>query len=326
MQTEATRQRVVFEWGQTLFTELRRVWAQLETEEALAYEDKVAAQVHVLEEATASLGQLYHTLGRSCRRLRRHLQSLPSWPSVRHEHVRVYATSEQKWFIPNRLPIEIIGHGVWLYFRFCLSYRDVEEIVFHRRLLVSYEAIRKWCRKYGQPYANQLRRQRLQPGDTWHLDEAFQTIKGERYDLWRAADQDGQVVGILVQRRRTKAVAMKFFRTLLEGLRYVPRVIVTDTLVSDGAAKREVWLGVERHQHRYLDNRAKNPSQPTRQRGWRMQRFKSPGHAQRVLAAYDPIAQLFRPRHQRFSASAYRQEMRRRFDLWQELTTLPTAA
>jgi putative transposase len=158
------------------------------------------------------------------------------------------------------------------------------------------------------------------------LDEVFLTIKGQRYYLWRAVDQDGHVLDILVQRRRDKTAAKRVFRKLLRGLRYVARVIITDQLKSYSAAKREILPGTEHRQHRYLNNRAENSHQPTRQRERRMQGFKSPGHAQRFLSAYGPIAQHFRPRRHRFSASAYRQEMRHRFDTWQELTTLPTAA
>jgi putative transposase len=226
----------------------------------------------------------------------------------------------------HRFPAEIISHAIWLYFRFCLSYRDVEELLFVRGVIVSYEAIRKWCRKFGQQYANQLRRRRSRPGDKWHLDEVFLTINGERYYLWRAVDQDGNILDILVQRRRDKTAAKKFFRKLLKGSTYAPRVIITDKLKSYGAAMRELLPGVEHRQHRYLNNRAENSHQPTRQRERRMQGFKSPGHAQRFLSVYGPIAQYFRPRRHRWSASAYRQEMQQRFHTWQELTTLPTAA
>jgi putative transposase len=129
-----------------------------------------------------------------------------------------------------------------------------------------------------------------------------------------------------VQRRRDQKAAKKFFRKLLKGLTYVPRVIITDKLKRYGAAKREILPSVEHRQHRYLNNRAENSHQPTRQRERRMQGFKSAGHAQRFLATYGPIAQHFRPRRHRLSAADYRQEMSQRFDTWQELTSLPTAA
>ena len=225
----------------------------------------------------------------------------------------------------HRFPAEVISHGVWLYFRFCLSYRDVEELLFARGVIVSYEAIRKWCRKFGQQYANQLRRRHLRPGDKWHLDEVFLTINGQRHYLWRAVDQDGYVLDILVQRRRNKAAAKKFFRKLLKGLRYVPRVIITDKLKSYGAAKREILPGVEHRQHRYLNNRAENSHQPTRQWERRMQGFKSPGHAQRFLSAYGPIAQHFRPKRHRLSASAYHKVIAQRFQSWHQVTGMAAA-
>ena len=154
----------------------------------------------------------------------------------------------------HRFPGEIISHGVWLYYRFTLSYRDVQEILLERGIEVSHEAIRQWCGKFGQDYANRLRRRRPRPGDKWHLDEVFITINGERYYLWRAVDQDDNMLDILVQSRRNKKAAKKFFRKLLKGLKYVPRVVITDKLKSYGAAKREILPGVEHRQSRYLNN------------------------------------------------------------------------
>jgi len=226
----------------------------------------------------------------------------------------------------HRFPVEIISHAVWLYFRFSLRFRDVEELLCERGGVVTYEAIRKWGRKFGQQYANQLRRRRPRPGDKWHMDEMCLRIKGERHYLWRAVDQEGNVLDILVQRRRDKRAAKKFLRKLLKGLSYGPRVIVTDKLKSYGAAKRESLPGVDHRQHRYLNNRAENSHQPTRQREQRMQRFKSPGHAQRFLSAYGPIAQHFRPRRHRFSASGYHQEMQKRLQCWRAITILDLAA
>ena len=158
------------------------------------------------------------------------------------------------------------------------------------------------------------------------MDEVFLTIKGERHYLWRAVDQDGNVLDILVQRRRDKRVAKKFLRKLLKGLMYVPRVLITDKRQSYRAAKRELLPGMEHRQHRYLNNRAENSHQPTRQRERRMHRFKSPGQAQRFLAAYGPIAQHFRPRRHLFSAYEYRREMAHRFHSWQEITGTTLAA
>jgi putative transposase len=134
------------------------------------------------------------------------------------------------------------------------------------------------------------------------------------------------VLDILVQSRRNKKAAKKFFCKLLKGLRYVPRVLITDKLKSYGAAQQEVMPSVEHRQHRYLNNRAENSHQPTRQRERRMQRFKSPGHAQRFLSAYGPIASHFRPRRHRLPAPEYRQEMTHRFRIWREITSPAMAA
>src|SRR6266581_5715593 len=226
----------------------------------------------------------------------------------------------------HRFPAEIISHDVWLYYRFCLSYRDVEELLFERGVIVTYEAIRKWCRKFGQQYANQLRRRRPRPGDKWHVDEVYLTIKGDRHYLCRAVDQDGNILDLLVQLRRDKKAAKKFFRKLLKGLTYIPRVIITGKLKSYGAAKREILPGVEHRQHRYLNNRCENSHRPTRQREYRMQGFTSAGHAQRFLSAYGPITQHFRPRRHLLSAVDYRQEMRQRFASWAEITGTKRAA
>jgi putative transposase len=226
----------------------------------------------------------------------------------------------------HRFPGEIISHGVWLYYRFPLSYRDVQELLCERGIDVTHEAIRQWCLKFGQDYANQLKRRRAQPGDKWHLDEVFLTINGKRHYLWRAVDQDDNVLDILVQRRRNKHAAKQFFRKLLKGLQYVPRVIITDKLKSYGAAKREILPGVEHHQSRSLNHRCENSHRPTRQWEHRMQGFTSAGHAQRFLAAYGPIAQHFRPRRHLLSAPEYRQEMRQRFERWAEITGTKRAA
>src|SRR5215471_15067544 len=163
-------------------------------------------------------------------------------------------------------------------------------------------------------------------GCDYHLDEVFLTINGKRHYLWRSVDQDDNVLDILVQSRRNKKAAKKFFRKLLKGLPYVPRVVITDKLKSYGAAKREILPGVAHRQSRYLNNRCENSHRPTRQRERRMQRFKSAGHAQRFLSAYGPIAQHFRPRRPLLSASAYHAEMKNRFESWADITGTRRAA
>jgi putative transposase len=152
------------------------------------------------------------------------------------------------------------------------------------------------------------------------------TINKERHYLWRAVNQDGHVLDILVQRWRHKTTAKKFFRKLLKGLTYVPCMMVTDKLKSYAAAKQELLPSVEHRQHQYLNNRAENSHQPTRQRERTMRRFKSAGHAQRFLSAHDPILSHFRPQRYGFRARDYRQEMARRWHIWREITATETAA
>ena len=151
---------------------------------------------------------------------------------------------------------------MWLYFRFPLSFREVQELMLVRGVAVSYETIRRWCAKFGQVYANQLRRR---PGDKWHLDEVFVGINGRLRYLWRAVDQHGNVLDVLVQSRRNAVAAKRFFRKLLKGLRSVPRVLVTDKLGSYRVAHRALMSSVEHRRSRYL-NRAENSHPPTRQR------------------------------------------------------------
>jgi putative transposase len=218
-----------------------------------------------------------------------------------------------------RFPPEIIRHCVWLYFRFSLSLRDVEEIMAERGIVLTYETLRQWCLKFGQAHANEFRRRRAHPGDKWHLDEVFLTINGKRSYLWRAVDQHGTVLDILVQSRRNKKAAKKFFLKLLKGLGYVPRVIITDKLASYAAAKKEIIPGVEHRQHKGLNNRAENSHQPTRQRERAMRRFKSPRHAQRFLSAFGPISDHFRPRRHRLKAAEYRAIMLERFETWNDI-------
>ena len=219
-----------------------------------------------------------------------------------------------------RFPSEIISHAVWLYFRFSLSFRDVEELLAQREIVVTYETVRQWCLKFGQSYANELRRRRPRCGDKWHLDEVFLTIRGQRHYLGRAVDQDGNVLDILVQSRRNKKAAKRFFRKLLKGLPYVPRVIITDKLKSYGAAKREILPSVEHRQHKGLNNRAENAHQPTRLREKNRRKLKSAKQAQRFLSAFGPISQLFQPRRHRLSAREYRATLQGRFQTWNEVT------
>ncbi|MBV9032708.1 MAG: IS6 family transposase [Pseudonocardiales bacterium] len=225
-----------------------------------------------------------------------------------------------------RFPAEIINHCVWLYYRFPLSFREVEEMMLQRGIVVSHETLRQWCAKFGQTYANALRRRRARPGDKWHLDEVFIKIQGKTHYLWRAVDQHGTVLDILVTSRRDTKAATRFFRKLLTGLKYVPRVLVTDKLATYGAAHRRLMRGVEHRRSKYLNNRAENSHQPTRQRERAMKRFTSAGHAQRFLSAFSGISPHFRPRRHLLHAKEYRREMANRFSIWNDVTGLTTAA
>ncbi len=155
-----------------------------------------------------------------------------------------------------RFPPEIISHAVWLYHRFCVSFRDAEDLLAQRGITVSYEAIRLWCLKFGPEYARGLKRRQGRLGDTWHLDEVFITIQGERQYLWRAVDQDGDVIDILVQPRRDRKAAKRFFRKLLKGQGRVPGRLVTDKLRSYSAALRAVMPSVIHCTDQYENNRA----------------------------------------------------------------------
>ncbi len=222
----------------------------------------------------------------------------------------------------HRFPREIISHAVRLYFRFSLSYRDVEELLWERGVVVTYETVRQWCLKFGQQYATQLRRRRPKTGDKWHLDEVFLKINGTTHYLWRAVDQHGNVLDILVQRRRNKRAAKKFFRKVLKGCQYVPRVLITDKLGSYEAAHKDVMSSVEHRRHKRLNNRAENSHQPTRQRERTMRGFKSAGHAQRFLSAFGPIREHFCPRRHRLGAKDYRRARMHRFQVWNEVASL----
>ena len=219
-----------------------------------------------------------------------------------------------------RFPPEIISHAVWLYYRFCLSFRDVEDLLAERGVIVSYETIRQWSRKFGAEYARKLKRRQGRLGDTWHLDELFVTIQGRRQYLWRAVDQDGDVIDILVQPRRDRRAAMRFFRKLLKGQGSEPRRLVTDKLRSYRAAHRTVMPSVLHDTSRYANNRAEVSHQPTRQRARQMRRFKSAAQAQRFLSVHGVILNLFRVGRHLLRPANYRVLRERSFLVWSEVT------
>src|SRR5947209_10195428 len=221
---------------------------------------------------------------------------------------------------------EIIGHAVWLYFRFPLGLRMVEELLAARGIIVSHETVRQWARKFGQDFANQIRRRLPRAGEKWHLDEVVIKIAGVKHWLWRAVDQNGIVLDVLVQSRRDKGAAKRLLRKLLKRQCRAPRVMITDKLASYGAAKREVMPGVEHRQHKGLNNRAENSHQPTRRRERQMKRFKSAGQAQRFLSAHDGINNLFHLRRDHRPAAQYRAARTQAFQIWAEVTGVAARA
>jgi putative transposase len=219
-----------------------------------------------------------------------------------------------------RFPPEIISHAVWLYHRFCLSFRDVEDLLAERGITVTYETVRQWCRKFGPEFARRLKRRQGRLGDTWHLDELFVTIQGRRHYLWRAVDQDGDVIDILVQPRRDRRAAERFFRMLLKGQGREPRRLVTDKLRSYVAAQRTVMPSVVHDTGRYKNNRAEVSHQPTRQPERQMRRFKSSAQAQRFLSVHGITQNLFRVGRHLLRAANQRTLRARAFLVWNAAT------
>ena len=235
-------------------------------------------------------------------------------------------TADLSTYPGHRFPAAIISYAVWLYHVFSLSLRDVELMLAERGVTVTRESVRQWCIKFGAGFARKLRRRRPKPGDTWHLDEVYLRINGVLHYLWRAVDQNGVVLDILVQDRRNAAAAKRFFKRLLAGLKYKPKRIVTDGLRSYGVAKREVLPDVRHRTSRYLNNRAENSHRPTRRRERQMQRFKSPKQAQRFLSSHAMIYGHFRPRRHLMTAARHRRARARAFRIWRGETCAQKAA
>src|SRR5215210_2725324 len=225
-----------------------------------------------------------------------------------------------------RFPPEVISHAVWLYFRFPLSLRMVEEMLAARGIIVSHESVRQWALKFGQAFANRIRRRLPAAGDKWHLDEVVVKIAGVKHWLWRAVDQTGMVLDVLVQSRRNAPAAKRLLRKLLKKQCRAPRVLITDKLASYSAAKSEVMPSVEHRKHKGLNNRAENSHQPTRRRERQMKRFKSPGQAQRFLSAHDGINNLFHLRRDHLPAVQYRAARTQAFQTWAEVTGVAATA
>ncbi len=206
----------------------------------------------------------------------------------------------------HRFPRQIISNAVWLYFRFPLSLRLVEEMLLERGIVVSYETIRRWGRKFGPAYAKKLRRRRPSRQDLWHLDEVVISIAGRKHWLWRAVDQDGYVLDEIVQSRRDTKAAKRLLISLLKKAGMPPKRIITDKLRSYGAAKREVMPAVEHRSHKGLNNRAQNSHVPLRKRERTMQGFRSPRSLQRFISIFSAVRNLFViPRHKRSALATH---------------------
>tara|TARA_R110002049_G_scaffold293970_4_gene479859 strand:+ start:239 stop:952 length:714 start_codon:yes stop_codon:yes gene_type:complete len=222
-------------------------------------------------------------------------------------------------FSGYRFPPEIIAYAVWAYYRFSMSLRDVEDLLAARGVVVSYETIRAWATKFGSQYARVIRRDRAKVADKWHLDEVVLAMNGQKYWLWRAVDSNGDVLDILVQSRRNKQAANRFFRKLFRAFGQ-PRVVVTDKLRSYGAALKSLAPGIEHSNHKGINNRSEGSHRPTRRREKIMGRFKSPKQAQQFLSVHDQVQTIFRPRRHTLSAAAYRQTRADAHWIWDDIT------
>ena len=217
-----------------------------------------------------------------------------------------------------RFPPEIISYAVWLYHRFNLSHRDIEDLLAERGITVSYETIRLWCIKFGAKYARRLKRKHRGFGDTFYIDEVFVKINGKQHYLWHAVDQDGDVVDVFLQTKRDGATAKRFFKRLLRNHGGEPRKIVTDKLRSYCVARREVMPESIHDTDRYANNRAEQSHETTRVRERGMRRFKSVGQAQRFLGVHAAVYNLFNLGRHLIRAEHYRNLREGAFGRWVE--------
>ena len=223
-------------------------------------------------------------------------------------------------FKRHRFPPDIIRHAVWLYARFTLSYRDVEDLLAERGLDISYESVRRWFLKFGAPIARNLRQMRPIPSDYWHLDEMVIVIRRRRHWLWRAVDNEGEVLDFLVQSRRNAKAALKLMRKLLKKHGWAPTRITTDKLRSYHVAIRTLGLTAEHIDHKRANNRAENSHQPVRRRERKMQRFKSPGSAQRFLNIQSAVYNSFYVQRHLLRRSVFKGLRTDALDVWKTAT------
>ena len=215
-----------------------------------------------------------------------------------------------------RFPPAIIQYAVWLYYRFNVSHRDIEDLLAQRGIIVTHESIRLWCNKFGPKYVRRLKKNHQGFGDTFFIDEVFVKIDGKQRYLWRAVDQDGEIVDVFLQRRRDSKAAKRFFKRLLKEHRMEPRKIVTDKLRSYGVAHRELIPDAIHVTSQYANNRAELSHQPTRVRERVMRRFKSIPQAQRFLSVHAAVYNLFNLGRHLVSAKNYRVFRSRAFASW----------
>ena len=216
----------------------------------------------------------------------------------------------------HRYPSEIISYAVWLYYRFNLSHRDIEDLLAERGITANHESIRLWCIKFGATYARRLKRKHQGYGDTFFIDAVFVKISGKQHYLWRAVDQDGEVVDVFLQARRDGAAAKRFFKRLLRINQGEPRKIVTDKLRSYGVAHREIIPEAIHVTDRYANNRAEQSHENTRVRERGMRRFKSVDQTRRFLGVHAAVGNLFNLGRHLTSANHYRDLRESAFADW----------
>jgi putative transposase len=221
----------------------------------------------------------------------------------------------------HRYPPQIMAHAVWLYFRFPLSLRLAEELLLERGIVVSYETIRCWGRKFGPEYARRLKRNPASRTGIWHLDEVVISISGKKHWLWRAVDQDGYVLDEIVQARRNTKAAKRVLTRLLQKQGMKPKRIITDKLRSYGAARMQIMPNVEHRSHKGLNNRAENSHVPLLKRERMMQRFRSAGALQRFVSIFSAVRNLFVPPRSKRSAQEIQIHRLQAMAQWKAVTS-----
>jgi transposase-like protein len=224
---------------------------------------------------------------------------------------------EKICFKHHRFPPDIIRHAIWLYARFTLSFRDVEDLLAERGLDISYETVRRWFLKFGAPIARNLRQVRPTPSDYWHLDEMALVMRGRQHWLWRAVDHEGEVLDFLVHSKRNAKAALKLMRKLLKKQGWAPTRITTDKLRSYHVAIRTLGLTAEHIDDKRANNRAENSHQPVRRRERKQQRFKSAGSAQRFLNIHSSVYNTFYVQRHLLSRPTFKRFRTDAFNVWE---------